>query len=1088
MNKKFLSAILFGALLATTTSTFVSCKDYDDDIENLQAQLDKKASLEELSAKVTTLESSISAAKTQADKAIADAEKAYDEAEKAYKEAQGKATAAELAALKTAYEAADTKLNEELAKKASLTEVETKVSALKAELQGKLDALASSSATKDEVKVAVEQLNKDIDAVSAEIMSLIGGRLTSLSVIPTDHINGIAAITLKTLQYTPQVYAAITSHNYDELNNHKEGAAVLDHVAISGAKVNSLATDRNEAYFHVSPNLGVQKDDIRIPSFDCIKSSNTVTRGAEVSENSPIKPVDWNIDKNVLTVYYKKTLAESIAVTEDPNNDNKEYFWMASLKAPIAPENLTDEEAKAYEEDGTLPFVNSEYVRLHEEILVPYLVNSKTNFKELTGKFAVETQLDAEKKPFYVHYHDSICVYQSKAGEFIDVKAQYDKVLDLKELVTVCATSKDAENHNTHVNIANYKDYGLTFRFTLAEAAYNTLGGPQNNSNKTNQQEFAKIDNAINGHMTSKVYTINGNSATAVGREPIVRVELVDTVNNALVAQRYLKVKWVKEVGVKELSHKLNDTIYTCNNYAGRLGTQVMNEVIYDKVKAGGMTKQEFHAVYLDRGFDGTTGEGQGTARIVINEEDGVESYNIVWDLTHADIVAKYPVWKNQETMDFKKVIYWTDPSESYPTLEITLTRTIYKPVFGLYGYDGRYWKNNGQYNIFNINPVVYNTVEYNPGWNENTDCKSNATCNIYADLLNGFLNKEGQRSWIGADWAVYYTDKLNACGATERIAYIGEDDEKHAHVGYATEGVRFVFDAEKIANYKYPYFNGTEIVEKTATISADGTILYIDDEVAATIVNNGDIICTNKANNPAFDATDAPKTYFIKLQETTPDSEPYAEGCDPTEAAKALVGKYVPLKMVADLCDDADAETTGHSLAHLEVLKSFEAFIIEPLTVTEVETQDFTDATTSGSTIEVTGAFTYTSWNADENGKNYPVSKYGDDAHAKALWEFYEAVEATWRTDLIKTNLKQDADGNLVPTAGVKDGKLPSTTTVVFKREGDKETLTYNNYSGTPVNQEYIMYIPVEFGYKWKTFTKTFEVRVKVNAGTPNV
>ena len=83
MNKKFLSAILFGALLATTTSTFVSCKDYDDDIENLQAQLDKKASLEELSAKVTTLESSISAAKTQADKAIADAEKAYDEAEKA---------------------------------------------------------------------------------------------------------------------------------------------------------------------------------------------------------------------------------------------------------------------------------------------------------------------------------------------------------------------------------------------------------------------------------------------------------------------------------------------------------------------------------------------------------------------------------------------------------------------------------------------------------------------------------------------------------------------------------------------------------------------------------------------------------------------------------------------------------------------------------------------------------------------------------------------------------------------------------------------------------------------------------------------
>ena len=44
MNKKFLSAILFGALMVTSTGTFVSCKDYDDDIENLQGQIDKNAS------------------------------------------------------------------------------------------------------------------------------------------------------------------------------------------------------------------------------------------------------------------------------------------------------------------------------------------------------------------------------------------------------------------------------------------------------------------------------------------------------------------------------------------------------------------------------------------------------------------------------------------------------------------------------------------------------------------------------------------------------------------------------------------------------------------------------------------------------------------------------------------------------------------------------------------------------------------------------------------------------------------------------------------------------------------------------------
>ena len=39
MNKKFLSAILFGALMVTSTGTFVSCKDYDDDIDEINSTL-----------------------------------------------------------------------------------------------------------------------------------------------------------------------------------------------------------------------------------------------------------------------------------------------------------------------------------------------------------------------------------------------------------------------------------------------------------------------------------------------------------------------------------------------------------------------------------------------------------------------------------------------------------------------------------------------------------------------------------------------------------------------------------------------------------------------------------------------------------------------------------------------------------------------------------------------------------------------------------------------------------------------------------------------------------------------------------------
>ena len=55
MNKKFLSAILFGALMVSSTGTFVYCKDYDDDIDNINKELtDIKSKLSDLESKVTT--------------------------------------------------------------------------------------------------------------------------------------------------------------------------------------------------------------------------------------------------------------------------------------------------------------------------------------------------------------------------------------------------------------------------------------------------------------------------------------------------------------------------------------------------------------------------------------------------------------------------------------------------------------------------------------------------------------------------------------------------------------------------------------------------------------------------------------------------------------------------------------------------------------------------------------------------------------------------------------------------------------------------------------------------------------------------
>ena len=1059
MNKKFLSVTLFSALMLGTAGTFTSCKDYDDDIKDLQEQLDKKASLDDLNAKVTTLQTAVDEAKSAANEAKNKAQEALDKANST----EGGVSEADLTALKK-------ELEKQIEKLASLEAVETKINDLKEELEG---GFVTDEKLKD--------LAAEVDALSAQVMSIIGHRLTSLAVIPTSHINGIAAITLTTLQYTPQEYKAMAKHaDGPQTDKDSEGTftahsktPVLDHVNKAGAKPYTVSTDKNEAYFHVSPNMGVRTEDIYMPSFDCIKSENILTKaGATISENSPIQPTDYKIKDNVLTVQFKKTVAESINEAGG-HASGKETFYMASLKAPIAKENLTADEAKALKENGTQVYVNSEYVRLHETKVAPYIANARTMYNgNMGGDFADEVQTDGEGR-FYVHYHDSICAYESQANDMIDVYAQYNKVLDLKKLVEVCTTEIDATDHKKHAELEKYKDYGLTFRFYIPTAPYNTLGGVDGNTNKTDQQKFAKLDSHENGIMSSKVYTVEGTSATAVGREPIVRVELVDTVNNALVAMRYLKVKWVKEAGERELSHAFADSIYYCSNYTGRIGTQEMNEDIYDKAKEGGMTKQEFHAVYTQ--FDGTKGAGEGTASVIANSEAGVESYNIIWTLTHADIVKKYPNWNNQEKMSFSKVCYYSDPTGAYPTLKITLTRTIYKPVFNLWGYDGRYWKNDNEWSTFNVNPIVYNTEESNPAWSNNTE--NNPTCNIYTDLLNGFLNDLGVKPTTGLGGAIWYADALRA---GKKFFYSGlYPYAASGHQGvkggaYSEEGARFVFDKEKLeaANsaYKYEYFNGTSVVEKTATVSPDGTILYIDGKKAAEIVN----YAPNK-----LDANEI--TYNIKLEEVNPTHAPRS-GDAPTEAAKALVGKYVPIKLVADVCyKDACAAGSLLAAAHTATIKEYDAFIIEPLTVTTGETENFTDATVGGSTIDVKGAFTYVSWNADESGKKYIVAN--TTGLQKALWEFYEVVPGEWMTDQIKSNLKL-VNGNLVPTDGVTNGPLPSNTKVVYNQAD--ETLTYNNYSGTPVNWDYKLFIPVKFGYKWKTFTLTFEVDVKKNSGTP--
>ena len=71
MKRKFVKVMFFGAL-ALSTVTYVGCKDYDDDIKNLQEQIDKVTSTNPVSTEdmKTAISSAIQTLQTQLQTAI----------------------------------------------------------------------------------------------------------------------------------------------------------------------------------------------------------------------------------------------------------------------------------------------------------------------------------------------------------------------------------------------------------------------------------------------------------------------------------------------------------------------------------------------------------------------------------------------------------------------------------------------------------------------------------------------------------------------------------------------------------------------------------------------------------------------------------------------------------------------------------------------------------------------------------------------------------------------------------------------------------------------------------------------------------
>lgn len=213
MNKKFISALLFGAMLIASTSTFVSCS-YDDDITDLRNDLnatatdlnglvDQKmkavdAEIASLGAQADALEAAYEAADEALEEAIANATndaKGYADVQAAQAQAAAIAAAQKMvsdaqAALEAALTAVNTTLGEHGKSISALLEADKQLTSAIAAAQARADqayALAEQAqklATDN--AAAIKSLNEALEALKKTVanlegqVSVLGEKVTAL--------------------------------------------------------------------------------------------------------------------------------------------------------------------------------------------------------------------------------------------------------------------------------------------------------------------------------------------------------------------------------------------------------------------------------------------------------------------------------------------------------------------------------------------------------------------------------------------------------------------------------------------------------------------------------------------------------------------------------------------------------------------------------------------------------------------------------------------------------------------------------------------------------------------------------------------
>lgn len=688
MKRKFVKVMFFGAL-ALSTVTYVGCKDYDDDITEINANADGLS--KQLEALQTALGQANAAAKAAADDAKAALDKA-NQAEAAAalaKEAaanakaeaiqaaidqlkpliDGKASQEDLAKLAGRIEAIEKSLNNidltdvnkqlgELKEQVKALEtIKNQIKALEAfktalenaKITDRLGAVESSVKELKTLESSVKANTKSIEAIQAELKGIsakissavsnavntiaatMTNRLSSVTLIPDLYVDGIPTIEFVSAKYNKQVFQ----------NNRW----------VDGKDVVSVSNNETSADYRMNPGT-LKNEDIDINN---LKYVHRIAESRAEAENAIVNVYNANIgDNGVLTVKLGKSVTTSL------NLDNKKIYTV-SLKVPVASKHLFTENGEQS------AMVYSEFTRLAETYFKPELAF-------ISGKYDVK---DAYNASINSHmYADSLTLMTSSAApqhadDLVAIRLPYDKESNLFDYIDGCKFV--APDKHTAMTRADLQKYGFDISFRKMTVAYAPT------EDKANQEDYVNLSGDNNSIVTPKGKGDNTNfNQVAVGKLPILAATLYDKVNKNIIEQRYFKIQFVAQ-DPTPITIPWTDCVSAgkaCEGATFDFTWDEMSKRVLEKLNDGkGMSKEDFNKIYSNDALTITpANDDNGTLNVTIVENVDASIPYMVWSLTPEQL-GKLKVGDNKVVV--KKTVTFVDKARLHPNVVLNLEWTV---------------------------------------------------------------------------------------------------------------------------------------------------------------------------------------------------------------------------------------------------------------------------------------------------------------------------------------------------------------------------------------------------------------------------